>query len=266
MTDRLPGILHTMQGAFFASAIALFALFGPAPALAQSNDERARLHFDSGTAYYDAGDYEDALREFQNAYELSERAGLLYNLYLCHERLGNLDEAIASLDGYLTDGDPAERREVLETRLANLRERAERQAEPEPEPEPELERNPNPEPEPEPEPNPSENRGGLPTPVVVSIAIAGAGAATWAVFGILAATENGRLGDECKLVQCTPDDVSSLRTYNTIADISFAVFIAAGVTGALLWLLLDDDGGGSRASIAPYMNGEGGGLVATGRL
>lgn len=95
-----------------------------APALPQSELE-ARAHFRSGSDYFDAGDYADAAREFDLAYELSGRPALLYNVYLAHERLGNLDRAVEALSAFLEEGDPGERAGPLGQRLQRLRERRE---------------------------------------------------------------------------------------------------------------------------------------------
>src|SRR5688500_8872763 len=64
---------------------------------AQTDDERARMHFQAGNAYFQTGEYDAALREFQRSYELSARPALFYNMALVHERLGNLEQAIAHL-------------------------------------------------------------------------------------------------------------------------------------------------------------------------
>jgi tetratricopeptide (TPR) repeat protein len=88
-----------------------------------AEDAVARDRFRRGTAFFDAGDYEEAAREFEAAYDLSRHPELLFNVYLAHERLGNLAQAIAALEGYLNDGDPGERREALTSRRDRLRER-----------------------------------------------------------------------------------------------------------------------------------------------
>jgi tetratricopeptide (TPR) repeat protein len=112
----------------FGLAISLGAAAG---ARAQStpgdseSDRRARLHFDSARAYFDVGDYDAALREFEASYQTSGRPEILYNLYLSHERLGHLPEAVRYLERYLAEGAP-ENRATLEARLANLRTRVER--------------------------------------------------------------------------------------------------------------------------------------------
>src|SRR5438128_1023241 len=43
------------------------------PLGAQSDDENARIHYESGAAYLKQSDNENALREFQAAYTLSKR-------------------------------------------------------------------------------------------------------------------------------------------------------------------------------------------------
>lgn len=90
-----------------------------------SSELEARAHFRTGSDYFDAGDYAEAAREFDLAYELSGRPALMYNVYLAHERLGNLDRAIEALTVFLSEGDPGERAGPLGQRLERLRERRE---------------------------------------------------------------------------------------------------------------------------------------------
>jgi len=259
------------------AAALLISVVGASAAAAQDTDERARLHFNSGTAYFDAGEYEDALREFRNAHELSQRAGLLYNLYLCEERLGNLDEAVTHLERYLADADDVgDRRGVLETRLANLRERAEAQHEgtvapaPLPEPDPEVEPQPEPPSDSTTSPSPAPTRddsggGGVPLPAIIALGVGGAGAVTWAAFGILALSEHGGLTDSCAPT-CSSDEVSSLDTYNLLADIGFVVTLAGAAAGVFLWLFLDGDEEEEQVAVAPWFTPDGGGVVARGSL
>ena len=53
----------------------------PAQPTAQQEQE-ARAHFQLGRTLYDGGRFEEAAREFVQAYELSHRAQLLYNIFL----------------------------------------------------------------------------------------------------------------------------------------------------------------------------------------
>lgn len=112
-----------------ARASLLFALIvvsSSGRALAQDGSEadvEAREHFTAGSRYFDAGDYRAAAVEFEASYRLSGRPALLYNLYLAHERVGNMGEAVSYLERYLTEGEPGDRRAALEVRLENLRAR-----------------------------------------------------------------------------------------------------------------------------------------------
>ena len=56
----------------------------PATGQPPSDDEAARRHFRLGQAYYQNGQFPEAAAEFEQAYQLSGRPQLLYNIYLAH--------------------------------------------------------------------------------------------------------------------------------------------------------------------------------------
>lgn len=96
----------------------------PSPALAQ--DRLARTHYEAGSSYYQQGRYEEALREFEEAYRLSSegrRAVLHYNIGLAHERLGHLTEAIEELRLYLEGAPNADDAEIVTERMRTLQNR-----------------------------------------------------------------------------------------------------------------------------------------------
>jgi tetratricopeptide (TPR) repeat protein len=264
----------------YAVAISI-VLSAAASASAQESplDERARLHFASGASYFDAGNYERALEEFQTAFDLSQRADLLYNIYLSHERLGNLAEAIANLERYLAGVEmDAERRAVLEQRLANLRARA-AASETEP-PTPQetgadpptetdtsaadtTETRTSPAPAPAPAPSPADDSGSdLSTAALFAFIAAGTGLVLAGVFGTMALVEYNGLDDDCGPA-CSDDQVSSLRTFNLIADISLGVAILGTILGTVLQATGgDDDEPIPTAWLAP----DGAGLAIGGTL
>jgi|SRR5579871_290818 len=84
--------------------------------------ERGKAHYQAGASYYQEARYEDALREFSEAYRLSKKPPLLFNVSLCQERLGRLDDAIASLERYLAEDPNTPDRGVVEARLRTFRE------------------------------------------------------------------------------------------------------------------------------------------------
>jgi tetratricopeptide (TPR) repeat protein len=108
--------------------VVVAAMLAPATAHAQTaptaNDqEAARAHFMAGSAYYEQANYSDAAKEFNEAYRLSQRPDLLYNIALAYERLEKWDDAIASLQKYLRDKPDAQDRSIIQTRIENLEKR-----------------------------------------------------------------------------------------------------------------------------------------------
>lgn len=66
-------------------------------------DEAARLLFESASRAYEAGNFTDALARYVNAYELSGRAPLLYNIAICHDRLEQKAEAADFYERFVTE-------------------------------------------------------------------------------------------------------------------------------------------------------------------
>ena len=93
-------------------------------ALEDVNTERARIHLKAAIAYYDEARYEDAAREMEAAYSLKPLPDLQYNLAQCYERLGRYADAEKAYELYLKGNGAAPDRKLVETRIANLRERA----------------------------------------------------------------------------------------------------------------------------------------------
>jgi hypothetical protein len=64
-------------------------------------DRLARIHFDAGRKAYEAGQYEDAVLEFERGYQLAPRPLFLLNLAHLYLRLGRYDDVIAACERYL---------------------------------------------------------------------------------------------------------------------------------------------------------------------
>ncbi|MBM4391420.1 MAG: tetratricopeptide repeat protein [Deltaproteobacteria bacterium] len=92
-------------------------------ALAQSPDDlRARELYENGEILYEEGRYEDAIVAFEEAYRLSARPLLLFNIANAQERLGHWEEAHTTLSRYRAYATAGER-EVLDRRISNLERR-----------------------------------------------------------------------------------------------------------------------------------------------
>jgi tetratricopeptide (TPR) repeat protein len=116
--------------------LSLLLLARVAQATPPPEEEAARVHFLSGQAYYDQAAYADALREFNEAYRISQRPALLYNVALCYEHLDKYSEAIVALQQYLDASPKAEDRGSVEARIEHLKEREKQAAVSKPSPAP----------------------------------------------------------------------------------------------------------------------------------
>lgn len=100
----------------------LCLLTAPGWAHAQDGgDEEARALYAAGEVAYDEGRFEDALTQFQRAYELSGRPELLYNVGLAATNAGDERTALAALERYIAEIPDAPNRGIVEGRIANLR-------------------------------------------------------------------------------------------------------------------------------------------------
>jgi tetratricopeptide (TPR) repeat protein len=256
--------------------VALGAVAAPHPAQAQETDERARFHFQAGRSYFDTGEYEAALREFERAYALSKRPALFYNISLVHERMGQLEKAVEYLRRYLEEAENVPQRATLEVRLQNFERRLERQHEDaatapaptetreHPEREPAETAEPDPDDaastpvEPEatgepaaapasasvtagshtPGPDTTDAGSGLKTGAIVSYAAGGAGLLLFAGFGAAVLAKDGDFEDGCLPAgRCTESDLDRQDRFALLADVGLGLAAAGAVTGTVLLLL-----------------------------
>jgi tetratricopeptide (TPR) repeat protein len=97
-------------------AISLVLVLASAFAHAQTmtpaqRKKAAKAHFEQGRAYYDAGAYDDAAREYQQAYALTPAPELLFNVAQAFRLKGDKPRAIEAYQRYLekvTEGDLAD--------------------------------------------------------------------------------------------------------------------------------------------------------------
>ena len=205
----------------------------------QSNVQAARTHYQAGVSYYESARYEDAVREFETAYNLTPRVELLFNISQCYERLGNLAEAVRYLESFVEGTDDDAMRQLQQERLRNLRGRLADEPEPEPEPDPEPEADPptlgvvDVPPEPE-----QPSTGGVRKAGFGVVAVGGAFALGFAIAGGLALSEDSDLEDRCVMEACDSSDTDTLRRRMRFADASLAIGLVA-LTAGVLMIVLD---------------------------
>ena len=91
-------------------------------AYAQEADagKEARAHYKKGSKAYAAGDYQEAVNEFTEAYRVKPAPALLFNIAQTHRVMGHLSEAIKYYSEYLDKAPTTPLRAEIKTRIKDL--------------------------------------------------------------------------------------------------------------------------------------------------
>lgn len=233
----------------------------------ESTDEQARRHFRLGQAHYENGSFLEAAHEFEQAYQLSQRPQLLYNVYVAYRDAGDLARSRDALREYLARVPEAENASMLRARLESL-DRMLEQSPPTGQPEtgatgdttepgasqsePEGTADTTPEADPPQAEGPAETEtgatassggGGLsPLP----FAVAGVGAAMMiggAITGALAMSSQDTLESTCPSRACPPgyDFEAEASNGRTLAITTDVLLFGGGAVllGGVVWLVVD---------------------------
>lgn len=254
----------------------------PAGATDAVDDAKAKELYELGNQRYEEGRYREAIEAFEEAYRLSERPALLYNLANANERMGNLKAAIRHLEDYLPHSDAAERG-TIERRLTSLRSRTAETSD-------ESATSPGaavPAPVPTPSDDPSSpppppvstttsadspsTGNGLPITGFVLLGVGLAGVVTGSILGAMTLSARSDAEDGCAGELCTADGRAAIDREENLAlgtDIALGLGGAAAITGAVLlivWGVGDDDpAGGDRAWFISPSPTVGGAAVTVG--
>ena len=109
-------------GCLLGAALALPCALQAQVAADANRDEEARALFQAGTAAFDAGRFKDALSRWQDAYALSGRPAMQYNIGLALDRLRRDQEALEAFRAYLTWDSEGERAVEVQGRIAAIEE------------------------------------------------------------------------------------------------------------------------------------------------
>jgi tetratricopeptide (TPR) repeat protein len=103
--------------------LALSLVHATAAAKEDPDTEIARRHYDRATQLYDAGQYRDAVQEFEAANKLRPSAAFDYNIARCYDRLEETAAAIEAYERYLAASTAATEDEEVRERITVLRQR-----------------------------------------------------------------------------------------------------------------------------------------------
>lgn len=119
---RLATLLLPLFATFYATQAMAQA---PSEASVEERDARARALYQAGEAAFNVGHYESAMELFLEAYSLSNRSALLYNLGHTADRLRRDDDAIRYFERFLAEANASDTNRLPATqRLAALQQAA----------------------------------------------------------------------------------------------------------------------------------------------
>ncbi|MCB9758797.1 MAG: tetratricopeptide repeat protein [Alphaproteobacteria bacterium] len=212
----------------------LAVLLGLDPAWAQESptaaEDDARQLYEAGANLYDQGQYAYALEAWQEAYRLSGREILLYDIADCYERLGDLELAIATFKAYRGVA-PPEEQDVLTQRIRSLEARlAAQRAPPQPVVTPPV--------VPPPAVRPAPQPGNV--ALWAGLGVGAAGLASGVTFGSLALGTKSAAdcGDDGGAWLCSTAGRQSYQrapTWALVADLSFGVAAVSTAVGVGVW-------------------------------
>jgi len=109
----------------FLLLVVCFTAFVPArPAHADDPATRAaRRHYERGEKLFALGKFDEALEEYQTAFDAKPLPGFLYNIGQCYRNLGDYDQAIFSFRKYLKLEPEASNKEAVERLIEELEEK-----------------------------------------------------------------------------------------------------------------------------------------------
>ncbi len=243
----------------------------------QGRDDQARALFQAGRVAFENGRYREAMRYFGDAYELSHRAGILYNIGHAAQLHGDNEAALEAYEQYLAESPDADNRVAVEARVVRLREltgRDETSGEDPPEPEGgepegsesgaaasgtgdpsadgEGESNAIVPAEPEDEEADDASGGGTPIGAWLlmggGVAAAGVGVAMLAVAGGAASTvSDAPAGTAWVDVE---SDYDSAGTFSVVGSVLIGVGLAAAV-GGLVWVIAGGGDEETQVAVSP---------------
>jgi len=229
----------------------------------QTDDERARMHFQSGISYYEQARYDEAAREFVEAYSLSQRPALLLNLSQAYERDLKFAEAIAELQRYLEAVPDSPQRRTVEARIARMGELQARVAAastttaPTTQAEPSVAAPTTPQTEPEataaaPPSQPRESGSSVSLPGVILASAGGLMIAGSIVTGVMAHSTHTDLEGRCPGGVCPAEAnaQSDIDSGKTLAWLSTGLLAGGVISGAIGTVLILMGGGEDSEPVA----------------
>jgi tetratricopeptide (TPR) repeat protein len=117
---RYPRVQSATVGVALACVVTALSIVMSTSAAHAEDKNAARDHWERGTKYYDIGKYDEAIKEFEAAYEAKTDPAFLYNLAQSHRLAGHTNEALKLYRTYLRYVPKAPNRADIEARINEL--------------------------------------------------------------------------------------------------------------------------------------------------
>lgn len=107
----------------FLFVMVCMAVIAPTVRTAAADDpatRAARRHYERGEKLFALGKFDEALEEYQTAFDAKPLPGFLYNIGQCYRNLGDYDQAIFSFKKYLKLEPEAQNKEAVEQLITDL--------------------------------------------------------------------------------------------------------------------------------------------------
>ena len=102
--------------------LAALAIVAPHPAVADDGTKAAKAHVEKAKKLFNLGKFDDALSEYQKAYDAKPLPKLLFNIAQCYRNLGQVDQALFTYKSYLHNVPNASNRTEVEGTIDQLEE------------------------------------------------------------------------------------------------------------------------------------------------
>ena len=113
---------------FLALLLVCIVVVAPRPAFADDPAMRsAKRHFERGEKVFALGKFDEALDEYQKAFDAKPIPDFLYNIAQCYRNLGDYDQAIFSFKKFLQLAPDAPNRESVERTISQLEDKRQRE-------------------------------------------------------------------------------------------------------------------------------------------
>ena len=113
--------MQTRKKVHFSSLLVTLVLVLASPARGdESTTEQAKQHYENGSKQYDLGHWDEAIREYETAYELRPDPSFLYNLAQAYRRKGDAKRALDLYRNYLVKTPKSPLRVEIEERIKSL--------------------------------------------------------------------------------------------------------------------------------------------------